>query len=63
MKTAEAILNDLLDTIEATGGMAPVDRGGWQGPAVDPEWTDLGSVVLNAERLLGRRVTRQEDEE
>jgi hypothetical protein len=49
----EAVLTDLIDVIDATGGIYR-DRDHNACPVGDPEWTDLGDVYLRACRLLGR---------
>lgn len=48
-----AALEDLVRTIEATGGLVK-KPGGLVAPAGDEEWTDLGDCYLRACDALGR---------
>ena len=45
-------LRSLIDTVNVTGGVIR-DAEGFVSPAVDPEWTDLGSAYIEACEALG----------
>lgn len=50
MTNAQRILKDLVNTIEATGGL--VNCNGTHVPNADPEWSDLGDLVMAAHQEL-----------
>ena len=45
-------LQQLVDTINATGGLVAADDG-FLAPAADPEWIDLAPAYLSACKALG----------
>lgn len=45
------LATDLVDTIDSTGGVVPLEDG-THAPNADPEWVDLGEVYLKACGLL-----------
>jgi hypothetical protein len=53
-------LQQLVDTINATGGLVAADDG-FLAPAADPEWIDLAPAYLNACRVLGMEPQVKED--
>jgi hypothetical protein len=58
---ALSVLEDLVGTIDATGGCARDDDGNVC-PEGDPDWSDLGDVYLAACSVLGRApLINQED--
>lgn len=52
MKRAVDVLRELCYCIEVTGGI--LYRDGLAIPLGDPEWSDLGTVYLDACAVLGR---------
>ena len=53
MRTANDILEDLINTIEATGGIVWID--GIAYPEGDRDWVDLADVYTEACKLLGKK--------
>lgn len=54
------VLHDLVDTINATGGLVK-NYNGFLAPAADEEWSDLADVYLDACKVLDRKpMTRGE---
>lgn len=51
--TVERVLENLIDTIEFTGGVAQTPEGTFE-PYGDREWTDLGGCYVDACIVLGR---------
>ncbi len=45
-------LQQLVDTINATGGLVVADDG-FIAPVADPDWIDLGAAYLSACKALG----------
>jgi hypothetical protein len=61
--SAELVLEDLVRTIEATGGLVQADDGdpGVLAPAGDPTWIDLGDTYLKACEVLQREPVIHEE--
>ena len=47
MSTQRDIADQLIDVINATGGVIKVEEGIYA-PQADPDWTDLGAVYMTA---------------
>lgn len=61
-EAAAGPLRQLIDTIEATGGLLR-DEHGQPRPLADEDWIDLGEAYLGACRALGREPMIQESHE
>ena len=51
---AHRVLLSLVEAIESTGGLVPIQDGAALAPVADLAWTDLASTYVDACRVLGR---------
>ena len=57
VKAMRNVLLNLVDAVDATGGVVTDDHG-YIVPVADPDWIDLGAVYADACQVLGREMKR-----
>ena len=55
----ETSVRQIIDTVQATGGLVRTPDG-LHAPVADPDWIDLGECVLNLAQILGIQLDIEE---